>query len=99
MEKRQLDPDREDRIDNQIVVDAYGPEEQAMGWYYYLENKIRFPLCSTKAEIPNPWSTAPIRRMHHKESSPYLVLGTELPQHTPGQTPKSPKREFSMNTS
>jgi hypothetical protein len=25
-------------------VDAYGPEEQAMGWYYYLENKLRFPF-------------------------------------------------------
>jgi hypothetical protein len=26
------------------VVDAYGPEEQAMGWYYYLEDKIRSPF-------------------------------------------------------
>jgi hypothetical protein len=25
-------------------VDAYGPEEQAMSWYYYLEGKIRFPF-------------------------------------------------------
>jgi hypothetical protein len=25
-------------------VDAYGPEEQALGWYYYLENRIRFPF-------------------------------------------------------
>lgn len=25
-------------------MDAYGPEEQAMGWYYYLEEKIRFPF-------------------------------------------------------
>jgi hypothetical protein len=25
-------------------VDAYGPEEQALGWYYYLENKICFPF-------------------------------------------------------
>jgi hypothetical protein len=21
-----------------------GPEEQATGWYYYIENKIRFPF-------------------------------------------------------
>src|SRR5438034_4885622 len=35
---------REERIRNEIVVDAYGPEEQAMGWYYYLENKLRFPF-------------------------------------------------------
>ncbi|MGA8007026.1 MAG: calcium-binding protein, partial [Burkholderiales bacterium] len=33
---------------------AYGPEEQAMGWYYYLEDKHRFPftaVCSTKRAI------------------------------------------------
>jgi len=35
---------REERIRNEAVVDAYGPEEQAMGWYYYLEGKIQFPF-------------------------------------------------------
>ncbi len=35
---------REERIHNEVIVDAYGPEEQALGWYYYLENKISFPL-------------------------------------------------------
>jgi len=35
---------REERIRNEAVVDAYGPEEQAMGWYYYLETKLRFPF-------------------------------------------------------
>ncbi len=30
---------REHRITDEIIVDAYGPEEQAMGWYYYLEDK------------------------------------------------------------
>jgi len=33
-----------DGIHNEAIVDAYGPEEQALGWYYYLENKIRFPF-------------------------------------------------------
>ena len=28
----------------EIVVDAYTPEETAMGWYYYLEDKLRFPF-------------------------------------------------------
>jgi len=37
------DPIREDRIENEAIVDAR-PEEQAMGWYYYLENKISFPF-------------------------------------------------------
>ena len=44
MTKPQRDPIREERIHNEVVVDAYGPEEQAMGWYYYLEDKIRFPF-------------------------------------------------------
>jgi hypothetical protein len=34
----------EDRITMEIVVDAYGAEEQAMGWYYYLEGKLTFPF-------------------------------------------------------
>ena len=44
MKKSRKDPVREDRIHNEAIVDAYGLEEQAMGWYYYLENKIRFPF-------------------------------------------------------
>jgi len=44
MAKRKEDPVREERIQNEVVVDAYGPQEQAMGWYYYLEEKIRFPF-------------------------------------------------------
>jgi hypothetical protein len=44
MKKPAKDPIREDRIHDEAIVDAYGPEEQAMGWYYYLENKIRFPF-------------------------------------------------------
>ena len=38
------DADREERIFMEAVVDAYGPEEQAMGWYYYLDDKISFPF-------------------------------------------------------
>jgi hypothetical protein len=44
MAKRKKDPIREDRIQNEAIVDAYGPEEQALGWYYYLENRIHFPF-------------------------------------------------------
>ena len=46
--------DREERITMEIIVDAYGPEEQAMGWYYYLEEKLQFPfmaICSAKRAI------------------------------------------------
>lgn len=35
---------RERRILDEIIVDAYGPEEQAMGWYYYLERVLCFPF-------------------------------------------------------
>ena len=35
---------RENRITMEIIVDAYTPEEQAMGWYYYLEEKLNFPF-------------------------------------------------------
>jgi hypothetical protein len=34
----------EDRISMEIVVDAYNEEERAMGWYYYLEDKLAFPF-------------------------------------------------------
>ena len=35
---------REKRIHDEIIVDANGPEEQAMGWYYYLQDTIHFPF-------------------------------------------------------
>jgi Calcium binding len=44
MPKTRKNHGREERIENEIVVDAYGPEERAMGWYYYLEDKIHFPF-------------------------------------------------------
>jgi hypothetical protein len=43
MKRPKRDPEREDRIHNEAIVDA-GPDEQAMSWYYYLEGKIRFPF-------------------------------------------------------
>ena len=38
------DQDREERITNEIVVDAHDASERAMGWYYYLEEKLQFPF-------------------------------------------------------
>jgi hypothetical protein len=40
------DAEREDRMFMEAVVDANGSEEQAMGWYYYLEDKISFPFAA-----------------------------------------------------
>jgi hypothetical protein len=48
------DEAREKRIIFDIVVDAYGPEEQAMGWYYYLEEKLNVPFrarCVEEREV------------------------------------------------
>ena len=39
--------EREERITMEIVVDAYGPEEQVMGWYYYLQDRMQFPFSAT----------------------------------------------------
>ena len=44
MKKSKKDPIREARIHNEVIVDAYGPEERAMGWYYYLEDQLQFPF-------------------------------------------------------
>ena len=40
----ECDEHREDRIVMRAVVDAYGSEERAIGWYYYLENELTFPF-------------------------------------------------------
>jgi hypothetical protein len=45
---------REHRIEMEAVVDAYNSEERAMGWYYYLEERLKFPFkarCASKREI------------------------------------------------
>lgn len=59
MKKPAKNPIREERIDNEAIVDAYGPEERAMGWYYYLENKIRFPF---QAKCIAPKLVSPLKK-------------------------------------
>ncbi len=44
MTRQAEDEEREERIHMEIIVDAYGPEEQAMGWYYYLADTMQFPF-------------------------------------------------------
>ena len=47
-------PTREARIHDDIIVDAREGSEQAMGWYYYLENTLNFPFearCITERGI------------------------------------------------
>lgn len=54
MNRIERDEAREARIANEAIVDAYGSEEQAMGWYYYLDDKISGPFnakCRVKRAI------------------------------------------------
>jgi hypothetical protein len=44
MARRSRDQEREERIQMEIIVDAYGPEEQALGWYTYLSDTLHFPF-------------------------------------------------------
>ena len=81
MAKPKKDPVREERIENEAVVDAYGPEERAMGWYYYLENRIRFPfqarcLASQVVSPLRKGEAVEVRRLAPEEacSSDMLVL-------------------------
>jgi hypothetical protein len=44
MTRQARDEVREQRITMEIVVDAYGPEEQALGWHAYLSDTLHFPF-------------------------------------------------------
>lgn len=48
MSKFATDENREERIDMEILVDAYNQEERRLGWYYYLDNKLKFPFKATR---------------------------------------------------
>ena len=81
MRKPKRDPIREDRIENEAIVDAYGSEEKAMSWYYYLESKMRFPFRATciasKATSPlKKGETVEVQRMASEDvcSSDMFVL-------------------------
>ena len=58
MPRIERDEERENRISMEAIVDAYGSEEQAMGWYYYLDDKILFPF---EAQCIRERKTSPLR--------------------------------------
>jgi hypothetical protein len=52
--KQKINPKIENRITNEIIVDASTPEEQIIGWYNYLEQQLIFPFtarCISNREI------------------------------------------------
>jgi hypothetical protein len=65
--RAERDEYREDRIVMRAVVDAYGSEERAIGWYYYLENELSFPF---RARCLRRKATSPL-----KEDELYEVVG------------------------
>lgn len=48
------DEERDERIEMEIIVDAYTQDEQAMGWHIYLEETIDVPFearCIEEKEV------------------------------------------------
>jgi hypothetical protein len=52
------DEGREERIEMEAVVDCYNEDERAMGWYSYLDDRLRF---SFKARVTVPRATSPLK--------------------------------------
>lgn len=53
MTRPEKDEERDERIRNEIIVDTYSPEEQAMGWHAYLDDTLDVPFearCLTERE-------------------------------------------------
>jgi len=57
------DEAREERILTEAVVDAYGPEERALGWYYYLDDKIMFPFSAVCIDADKRTPLKPAERV------------------------------------
>ena len=55
---KELNREIENRIEMEIVVDAYDESERAMGWYYYLQDNLAMPF---KAECIQLVSTSPLK--------------------------------------
>jgi hypothetical protein len=56
---RKEDAIREERIMMEIVVDAYGEDERAIGWHCYLDDNLSFPF---NAECITERRTSPLRK-------------------------------------
>ena len=46
MKRPAKDEEREERIQMEIIVDAYSPEEQITGWWCYLEEHLHAPFAA-----------------------------------------------------
>jgi hypothetical protein len=59
MAGKKVEPKREARIIEEIIVDAHTDDERALSWYYYLEYELRFPF---DAECVKQRSISPLRK-------------------------------------
>ncbi len=72
MSRAEIDPDREERIDMNIIVDAYNEEERRIGWHCYLDNCWDEPFQArliTKGNRRNPqkWQQVEVLGMASEE--------------------------------
>jgi Calcium binding len=51
---------REQRITMEAIVDAYGSSERAMGWYYYLDGKMKVPF-KARCRLARPISVLKVK--------------------------------------
>lgn len=58
MRKPPEDKGREHRIEMDIIVDCYSEDENALGWYYYIEENLAFPF---KVKCIQRRSTSPLK--------------------------------------
>ena len=69
------DEERDDRIEMEIIVDAYTPDEQAMGWHIYLEETMEFPFdarCLEEHEVSPLEEGETVRVVGKPSSEPSL---------------------------
>ena len=52
------DSEREERIQDEVIVDCYNEEEQASGWFCYLEDRL---ACPFTAECSHELPSSPLK--------------------------------------
>jgi len=76
MARPERDEEREERIQNEVVVDAYNEYERATGWYCYLQDQLQFPF---KATCTARRPTSPLRV--NEEVEVIGLAGEEVCEH------------------
>ena len=58
MKRAEKNAERENRIHDEIVVDAYDEYERSAGWYCHLDDKMEFPF---KAKVVSKSGISPLK--------------------------------------